>query len=32
MKFAESSERVEFEKYEIMNTYLDELKEDEKND
>ncbi len=32
MKFAELNESIEFEKYEIMSTYLSELKEDEKND
>lgn len=32
MKFAELNESVEFERYEIMNTYLSELKEEEENE
>ena len=30
MKFAELSESIEFEQYEIMDTYLSEIAEDEK--
>lgn len=30
MKFAELSESIEFEHYEIMNTYLSEITDDEK--
>lgn len=29
MKFAELNERIEFEQYEIMDTYFNELKEEE---
>lgn len=31
MKFAELNESIEFEFYEIMDTYLSELKEEEEN-
>lgn len=30
MKFAELNESTEFEKYEIMDTYLSEIKEEER--
>jgi len=32
MKFAELNESIEFEKYEIMDTYLSEIKEEENNE
>lgn len=32
MKFAELNESIEFEQYEIMDTYLSELKEEEENE
>lgn len=32
MKFAELNESIEFEQYEIMDTYLSKLKEEKEND
>lgn len=32
MKFAELNESIEFERYEIMDTYLSEIKEEEECD